>query len=193
MRKKLVIFLIILGFNAMVFSACNSDWDGEITITGGTKLPNYIHCVTWYDYQNNPGIDGIDIIGVNPKTPKEADYIIRIKTYNSLADILTGQCNCAKPCILINPDENEVNKLLEKFDHNFFETKNLIVTKLTGGVLTMNFQVSNISKNGVINITETQRIGFLPVIDMGVYATLAIEIDSSFITPPIMTVSVKLN
>ena len=192
--KNLIFSLIILGFIAMIFSACDLNWDGEVTVTGGTKLPNWIRWVTWNDYYNDPRINGIDVIEISPKTPRCAEYIFRIKTYDSLVDILKVQCNCAKPCNHenIEIDENEVEKLLEKFDSKYFETKNLIVTELTGSVLTMNYQVNKIDKNGVINITETKRITFLPVEDLAISVTFAIEIDSSFVTPSSMSVSVKL-
>ena len=170
--------------------ACDSDWDGEITVTGGTKFPFWIK---WIYFPNPTDIDGIDIIEVLTKGTEK--YIFRIKTYNSLVDILTVQCNCAKPCnhdrVKAEIDENEVKKLLEKFNHEFFETKNLIVTQLTGGALTRNFHVNNITKNGVINITETEKRTIWGIPSIGYLVTIAIEIDSSFITPPGMGVSVK--
>jgi len=191
--KNLIISFFIVFF-AIIFSACDLNWDGEITVTGGTKLPNWLRWVTWNDYYNDPGINGIDVIEVSPKTPGYARYIIRIKTYDSLVDILKVQCNCAKPCNHenIEIDENEVENLLEKFDSKFFEAKNLIVTELIMGVATMNIRINNINKNGVINITETVKSGFLPREDIGVPVTFAIEIDSSFVTPSSMSVSVKL-
>ena len=188
MKSLIISFLI--GFIAMIFSACDSNWDGEITVTGGTKLPNWIRWITLNDYYNDPGIYGIEV-----KTKDIAKYIIRVKTYDSLVDILKVQCNCVKPCNHenIKIDENEIEKLLEKFDPKFFETKNLIVTNLTGDVLTVNFRVDSINKNGVIKIIQTQKVSFeLVRVDLGVPVTIAIEIDNSFITPPIMSVSVKL-
>jgi len=191
MKKTLINALTIFGFITMILSGCDSDWDGEITVTGGTKLPNEIR---WIFYQDSHGIDGIETIEVNPKPSIYAENIIRIKTYDSLVDILTVQCNCDKPCNhdSIDIDENEVDKLLKKFDPKFFETKNIIVTELTVGVRTMNVQVNNISKNGIINITETQKFSFSFIeVSAGVTVFFAIEIDSSFITPPSMCVKIK--
>jgi len=190
MIKTAKIALTILIFVAMVFSACNLDWDGEITVTGGTKLPYWIG---WISRQDSPIIDGVEKIEVNP--PRSAYYIFRVGTYNGLVDILTVQCNCAEPCnhdyIKEEIDENEVKKLLGKFNQNFFETKNLIVTGIAGSPITMNFHVNNIDKNGVINVTETKKLVILPVNDVLVEASFAIAIDSSFITPASMGVKIK--
>jgi len=185
MKRMFKTALIILGSIVMIFSACDLNWDGEITVTGGTKLPNWI---TWIGYPP-PYLDGIEIIEVNP--PDSDDSIVRIRTYNSLVDALTVQCNCAKPCShdYINPDEKEIEKLFEKFNLKYFETKNLIVVGIVGSPITMNFQVNNINKNGIINITETKKITFLPVEDVRVPVTIAIEIDNLFITPSSMSVS----
>ena len=185
MKNLIISFLI--GFFAMTFSACDSNWDGEVTITGGIKLPNWI---SWIGFP--PSIDGIEIVEVKP--PNSADLIVRIKTYNSLVDALSVQCNCAKPCRhdYINPDEKEIEKLLDKFNPKFFETKNLIVIGIAGSPITMNFRINNINIDGVINTTETRKLTFFPIEDVRVPVTIAIEIDNSFITPPIMSVSVKL-
>jgi len=190
MKKTLINALTIFGFITMILSGCDSGWDSEITVTGGTKLPNEIY---WIFDQNSHGIDGIETIEVNPKPPIYAENIIRIKTYDSLVAILTVQCNCDKPCNhdSIDIDENEVDKLLKKFDPEFFETKNIIVTELIVGVRTMSIRVNNIDKNGVINITENVKRSFFPVEDVGIPVTVAIAIDSSFITPPSMCVKIK--
>ena len=198
MKKNIKIAISLLVFIAMIFSACDLDWDGEITVTGGTKLPNWLSWITWNDYRNNPGIERIKVMSGknNGVTVSAPPYMVRVTTYNSFIDILTVQCSCVELCnhdhFKNSIDENEIEKLLEKFNQEFFETKNLIVTELTAGVSTMNIRVNNITKNGVINITKTQKKSFsFAEIDLGIPVTLAIEIDSSFITPPSMSVVEK--
>jgi len=185
--------LTIFGFITMILSGCDSDWDGEITVTGCTKLPDWIG---WIYLQDSPSIDGIDVIEI--KTPDTAENIIRIKTYKSLEDILKVQCNCTEPngshayheYLKSEINENEVEKLLEKFDPEFFETKNLIVVSLKMGPLTMNVRVDNINKNGIINVTETRKLS--PVEQSVIkWVVLGIEVKSSFITPPSMGVKIK--
>ena len=41
MKKPFVLWLAIL-FTGLTMVACDSDWDGEITVTGGTKFPFWI-------------------------------------------------------------------------------------------------------------------------------------------------------
>jgi len=195
MKKTLINALTILILVTMILSGCDSDWDGEITVTGGTKLPNEIH---WILVQDSNGIDGIETIEV--KTPDTAENIIRIKTYKSLEDILKIQCNCTEPngshayheYLKSRINENEVEKLLEKFDPEFFETKNLIVVSLKMGPRTMNVRVENINKNGVISIVETRAFTLDGTEESVIkWVFLGIEVKSSFITPPSMGVKIK--
>jgi len=191
MNKKYTFFIvIILSFAALLFSTCdNSYYDGEITVTNGTKVP------FWVAYQDFDSIDGIDIMNVIPnnKGYSYAHWIIRVRTYNGFEDLLKINCNHNQPCIHDNVivDENEIENILKIYNETFFETKNLFVTSVTMGVLTMNIKVDSISKDGVINITEKTKPYIGAVIDLGIPVTFATEINSSYINPPTMTVSVK--
>ena len=189
MKNSLKIVSMIIGSIFMIFSACGNDWDGEITVTGGTKLPYW---VSWVQDQDSYTFDGIDLIKVTPPHIYVNENLIRVKNYSSFLDVLTLKCNCTKPCNhdYINIEEIEIEKLLEKYNQNFFETKNLIIIGLTGGAITMNFKVG-INEKGVINITETLKRTFGAINDIAIYILAAIEIDSSFITPSSMSVSYK--
>ena len=198
MKNKLKINILIISLIILLFSACflgGKEWEGDITVTGGTKLPNWVGWVQYHDLSDIDGIDVIEVIPTNYKgtTLNHARYIIRVSTYNSFVDLLTVKCNCTNPCyhddIII--DENEIEILLETFNPEFFETKNLVITELTGGVITMNFRVDNINETGVIGITETEKRTSGGVIGLGISVTIAIEIDNSFVTPPGMTISYK--
>ena len=185
--KMVFIFLCLIS---MIFSACDLDWDGVITVTGGTKLPMRGN---WSGYLYIPSINEIDVIEV--KTKDNARFIIRIKTYKSFEEILTGQCVCTDLCnhtsTYLQTDKNVIENLLEKFSEKYFETKNLIITELVGSSITMNFQVNNISQDGIIYITETKKFTLLPINDSAHPVTFAIEIDSSFNTPSSMSVLIK--
>jgi len=186
MKKTLKICLIAVGFISMLIcSACSfgGQWDGEITVTNCTVVPYWVY---WITFPDSPGVDGIEIINEN-------QYIIRVKTYDSFVKLLSVQCDCIKPCRHDNFDihYNSVEKLLEKFTREFFETKNLIITELMGGVITMNFRFDSISKKGVINITETEKRTFGAIAALGIPVTIGITIDSSYITPASMSVSIK--
>ena len=202
MKNAFRIVLIIVGFISVVFSACElnrnnceNDWDGAITVTGGVKLPYW---VGWINYHNFSNIDGIEEISriwgtTNGVSVSDPQFVIRVTTFNSFVDLLTIQWNCDRPsciCDDIIIDENEVENLLEVYNAEFFETKNIIVINITAGVLSMNFRVNNINENGVIDITEAVKCTTADaVINLGIPVTFAIEVDNSFITPQNMTVS----
>jgi hypothetical protein len=191
MNKKDTFFVyFILGFIAIILSTCdNSYYDGEITVTNGTRVP------FWVAYQDFNNIDGIDVMNVVPNNKgfMYAHWIIRVRTYNSFVNLLSIQCNHTTSCIHddLYIDENEIENLLLIYNEKYFETKNLIVTDVTMGVLTMNIKVNSISKDGVINITETAKRYFGAVISLGIPVTFATEIDRTYINPPTMTVSVR--
>ena len=190
--NKMNTFLVysILCFIAIILSTCdNSYYDGEITVTNGTKVP------FWVAYQDFDSIDGIDVMNVIPnnKGYMYAHWIIRVRTYDSFVNLLSVQCNHTTSCIHddLYIDESEIEYLLNIFNEKYFETKNLIVTSVTMGVLTMNIKVDSISKDGIINITEKAKPYFGDVITLGIRVTFATEISISYINPPTMTVSVK--
>ena len=204
MKNTFRIFLIIVGFISIIFSTCKlnknnceNDWDGDITVTGGVKLPYW---VSWISYHNFSSIDGIKEISriwgtINDVPVSDPQSVIRVKTFNSFVDLLTVQWNCDRQsciCDDITIDENEVENLLKIYNAEFFETKNIIVTNITAGVLSMNFRINSINGDGVIDITEALKCTTADaVIDLGISVTFAIEVDNSFISPQNMTVSRK--
>jgi len=175
---------------------------GDIKIENAYSLPFWVNRYYPDNFSEIFNIDGIELIqnyrqGDNYKDWFPVEYIIRITSLDSFDAFLTLKCNNNLSCSHCDLEMNDYygqekkENLLKKYDHSFFETKDIIIASLINGCNTIGLNIDDITEAGVIKIKAILKgkPGDMTS-DVAYIKILSIDIEKDFI-PDNISISLK--
>jgi len=182
MKKKIVLFLILMCAIVFLFSACNiyrnEDWGsgwGSIVFVGVESMPTARGDIT--------GIENVEIIDFYnidsnwyPFSPVGRS-LVRINHHEGLYNFL----NRSNEYEWVDGFQDRINEQLKIHNEEFFKNNNLLILSFIAGAVTIGIRLDSIADCGLITITEIhsgRRNAAIPSIGFDI--VFAVEIDSNF-------------